>query len=490
MSETEITETGALKFGGERVGEIAGLAFLPDAYGYGRLSEIDRGTLDQAVATAITARAAQIAEAPNDQFILSSDNVLRWKGFEVARMIAGEGELEPELQFSIGEQIAGAHREWVEARLKAYLRYHISTNLKPLFDLRSAESLPENARGLGFKIIESLGVLERAPVAADVKALDQGVRSEMRKLGVRFGAHHIYAPLTLKPKPRALSIQLWLLKRGEQPSNAMTAMMQHAQSGRTTWPADAALPEEFYRILGYKLMGSRAVRVDILERLADFIRPIVSYRDNVTPGAPPAGRVSANNFIVTPEMTSLLGASNDDMAVTLRALGYVSESKPREEVEAQIKKAQDEYAAKNPAPALVEAVPEAPKVEVEVISKVEAPVETSVEAAPVKEQPATLDVWHFPRPVRSTRPPRPKREFKKKDDAANQNAKADGAAKPEGERRPRDKKKFNKFDKKERRDQGAERRLIFSTESKKDKGVDPDNPFAKLAALKDQLKSN
>ena len=410
MSETEITENGAINFGGTRVGEIAGLSFLPDSYGYQRLSEIDRGTLDKAVATAITARAQQIAEAPNDQFILASDNILRWKGFEVARLSAGESELEPDLQFSLSDTLTGAHKEWVEARLRAYLRHHVSSQLKPLFDLRAADSLPENARGIGFKIIESLGVLDRAAVSAEIKALDQNVRSIMRKIGVRFGAHHIYAPATLKPKPRALALQLWLLKRGEQVSEAMNAILNVAQSGRTAWPADASLPEEFYRVLGFKLMGARAVRVDILERLADLIRPVVSFRDNVTPGPPPAGRVSGGHFIVTPEMMSLLGASSEDMAATLRALGYVSEQKPREEIEAQIKKTQEEYAAKHPAPA-PEAKEEAPKVEVEIISKIEEAA--PVEAAPVKELPASIDVWHFPRPVRERRPPRPKKNSRK-----------------------------------------------------------------------------
>jgi ATP-dependent RNA helicase SUPV3L1/SUV3 len=490
MSETEITENGSINFGGSRVGEIAGLSFMPDAYGYGHLSEIDRGTLDKAVATAITARAGQIAEAPNDQFILSADNILRWKGFEVARLKAGESELEPELQFSINEQLNGAHREWVEARLKAYLRYHISSQLKPLFDLRSAMSLPEGARGIGFKIIEALGVLERAQVATEVKALDQAVRSEMRKLGVRFGAHHIYAPATLKPKPRALAAQLWLLKRNEMPSEAMVAILQLAQSGRTTWPADTSLPPEFYRVLGYKLMGTRAVRVDILERLADLIRPIVSYRDNVTPGAPPLGRVGREGFIVTPEMTSLLGASGEDMAVTLRALGYIADVKPRLDIEAQIKKAQEEYAAKHPTPIAIEAKTEEPKVEVEIISKEkpEAPPEVAApeaEAAPAKEQPTTIEVWHFPKPARTyeKRPPRPRK--KPEDAASNQNKPGRNKPNQDGERRPRGKKR--PFDKKEKREHVAERRLVFSTETKKDKTADPDSPFAKLAALKNQL---
>jgi ATP-dependent RNA helicase SUPV3L1/SUV3 len=67
------------------------------------------------------------------------------------------------------------------------------------------------------------------------------------------------------------------------------------------------------------------VRVDILERLADLIRPAVSYRPGVSPGDPPPGAADGDGFVVTVAMTSLAGCSGDSFASILRALGYVPE---------------------------------------------------------------------------------------------------------------------------------------------------------------------
>ncbi|MES2906346.1 MAG: helicase, partial [Pseudomonadota bacterium] len=207
------------------------------------------------------------------------------------------------------------------------------------------ETLPASARGIAFQLVEALGILDRTKIASDVKTLDQAVRSTMRGLGVRFGAYHIYMPAILKPKPRALAAQLWFLKRGEQVSDSAANILQLALSGRTSWPADAALDPELYRVLGYKLFGARAVRVDILERLADLIRPILSYREEGASMPPPNGRVG-RGFVATVEMTSLLGSSGEDMAHVLRGLGYVSETKQRADVEAQIKTENDTYYAR------------------------------------------------------------------------------------------------------------------------------------------------
>ena len=47
---------------------------------------------------------------------------------------------------------------------------------------------------------------------------------------------------------------------------------QLAASGRTSIAADMELAKVLYRTAGYRVCGERAVRVDILERLADTIR--------------------------------------------------------------------------------------------------------------------------------------------------------------------------------------------------------------------------
>ena len=42
-------------------------------------------------------------------------------------------------------------------------------------------------------------------------------------------------------------------------------------SGRTSIPYDKTIDKTLYRTVGYRVCGERAVRVDILERLADLI---------------------------------------------------------------------------------------------------------------------------------------------------------------------------------------------------------------------------
>ncbi len=50
------------------------------------------------------------------------------------------------------------------------------------------------------------------------------------------------------------------------------------------------------------------MRVDILERLADLIRPAIAYRPGTTPGAPPDGTADGDGFVATVGMTSLVAA--------------------------------------------------------------------------------------------------------------------------------------------------------------------------------------
>jgi ATP-dependent RNA helicase SUPV3L1/SUV3 len=101
-----------------------------------------------------------------------------------------------------------------------------------------------------------------------------------------------------------------------------------AASGRTSFKADPEVNKGLYRAAGFKVCGERAVRVDILERLADLVRPAIAYRPGQTPGAPPPGTADNNGFVVTVGMTSLAGCSGEDFASILRALGYVVDRRP------------------------------------------------------------------------------------------------------------------------------------------------------------------
>jgi ATP-dependent RNA helicase SUPV3L1/SUV3 len=226
------------------------------------------------------------------------------------------------------EHLTGAPRDAVQARLDLWLKSHIERLLEALFRLAAAEDITGIARGIAFQLTEALGVLDRHKVADEVKGLDQPARATLRKYGVRFGAYHIYLPTLLKPGPRALATQLWALKHGGSERKGLEAIQQLAASGRTSIAADQEIAKVLYRTAGYRVCGTRAVRVDILERLADLIRPALAWRPGGA-GAKPPGAIEGFGFTVTVGMTSLAGCSGEDFASVLRSLGYRMDKRPR-----------------------------------------------------------------------------------------------------------------------------------------------------------------
>jgi ATP-dependent RNA helicase SUPV3L1/SUV3 len=364
MLETEITKTGEVVVEGHPIGQLLGFQFAADAASAGPEAKALRAAAQKALAGEIDARAAKLGHAPDEQFVLASDGMLRWQGEPVARLAAGDEALRPRVRILSDEHLTGPSRDAVQARLDLWLKAHLEKLLGPLFALASAEDITGIARGVAFQLTEALGVLERGRVAEEVKGLDQNARATLRKYGVRFGAYHLYLPNLLKPAVRALALQLWALKETTPDTKGLDEVPHLASSGRTSFPADKDVPKALYRVVGYRVCGERAVRVDILERLADLIRPAIAWRPG-SPGVKPPGAVEGGGFTVTVNMTSLTGSSGEDFASVLRSLGYRMEKK--------VKPAE-------PAP-----VVEAPPVAVEVVSETLAPVQAPAETAPTTE---------------------------------------------------------------------------------------------------------
>jgi ATP-dependent RNA helicase SUPV3L1/SUV3 len=326
--ETEIKKTGEVVVEGHEIGRLDGFTFVADASAAGSEAKTLQGAARSALAGEIDSRATKLTQAPDREFVLSSDGSIRWTGAPVGKLIAGEDVLRPRLRIIADEQLTGASREAVQTRLDLWLVNHIERLLAPLFALAAAEDITGIARGVAYQLIESIGVLERQKVAEDVKSLDQPSRANLRKYGVRFGAYHLYMPGLLKPSPRSLAAQLWMLKHGSPDDKGLDELQRLASSGRTSIPVDKDTPKPLYRTIGYRVCGERAIRVDILERLADLIRPALAWRDGVG-GVKPAGAVNGFGFTVTGAMTSLTGASGEDFASILRSLGYRMEKRPK-----------------------------------------------------------------------------------------------------------------------------------------------------------------
>ena len=366
---TEIGKTGEVTVEGHVIGRLDGFTFAPDAAEAGSDAKALQATAQKALAGEIDSRAEKLSAAPDDQFVLTSDGTIRWTGDAVAKLVTADDALHPRLRIISDERLSGAPRESVQARLDLWLKTHIEKLLGPLFELAKAEDVTGIARGIAFQLIEALGVLERSKIAAEMKDLDQPSRASLRKYGVRFGAYHIYLPALLKPAARALASLLWAQKQDNVDFSALSGAQHLAGSGRTSFPVDKQLPRDAYRVLGYRQCGERAVRVDILERLADLIRPALAWRET-SPGEKPAGAFDGRGFVVTQAMTSLTGSAGEDFASILRALGYRMEGRPP--------------LPPKPAPAVVATTAET--------TPPEAASETLSEAAAIEAAAATADV--------------------------------------------------------------------------------------------------
>ena len=324
---TEIGKTGEVIVEGHAIGRLDGFTFAPDAAEAGSDAKALQAAAQQVLAGEIDARAEKLSAAPDEQFVLTSDGTIRWTGDAVAKLVAADDALHPRIRIIADDRLSGAPREAVQARLDLWLKTHIEKLLGPLFGLSKAEDITGIGRGIAFQLVEALGVLERAKISAEMKDLDQASRATLRKYGVRFGAYHIYFPALLKPAARALASLLWAEKQDNVDMSALSGAQHLASSGRTSFAVDKQLARDAYRVLGYRQCGERAVRVDILERLADLIRPALAWRES-SPGAKPNGAFDGRGFVVTQAMTSLTGSAGEDFASILRALGYRMDRRP------------------------------------------------------------------------------------------------------------------------------------------------------------------
>ena len=482
MLETEVKATGEVLVEGQHVGRLEGFRFTPDSSAEGQEAKTLRAAASKALGNEIETRATRLSTANDDQLQLSLDGIIRYIGEPIATLQAGARLLEPRFLILADDLLAGLHREMVETRLSAWVKAHITKLLGALFSLEAPESLTGIARGIAFQVSEHLGVLDRQVVANDVRSLDQNARAELRKLGLRFGAYHIFVPTLMKPGPRSLAAQLFALTKGGDPS-ALRDVSHLAFSGRTSIPVDPAVDKELYRVAGFRVAGPRAIRVDILERLADLIRPAIAYRPGVTEGEPPAGAADGDAFVVTGAMTSLVGCAGAEFGEILKSLGYRVETRKGPAITAEIKRpapiaATEPVVVAEPV-ALAEATPadagEAMSDAAEAValeSTAEPVAEVVVEAAPVEEavvetvageavadepasdaepatesvveapvEPAEIEIW---RVARQERPrgdhQRPRHHGKPRGDRPPQGAPAEGAAprndRPREDRRP------------------------------------------------------
>ena len=407
----EVNDQGEVTVGGEYVGKLEGFRFRMDKTGSPDEAKTLRQASVQALAPQFHLRADRFYNAPDTEIDYTEQGGLMWGEHAVGKLVATQDAMKPQVVAFVDEEAGDDVAQKVQRRLQHFIDRKIAALFEPMLNMQRDEALSGMAKGFAFRLAEGFGILPRGEVADDVKQLDQDARGALRKHGVRFGQFTIFMPLLLKPAPTRLRLVLWSL------ANKLDEFPEAPPPGLVTVPASKDAVPGYYAMAGYRAAGERAVRIDMLERLADMLRD----------------KDSRGGFEANPDMLSITGMTLEQFADLMQGLGYKAERGERAKV-----KAAD--AAKPEAEATEEAVAEV--------------AETPADAAPEEMEVFFTFTW-------GGRPAGARRQ----------------GGKPQGQQgKPR--REGGKGGPKGKGGKGGNKPQSFEAKPRKEKQIDPNNPFA------------
>ena len=435
----EVNDKGEVTVDGEFVGRLEGFRFRMDKTG----SPDEAKTLAQASVQALVPhfhlRADRFYNAPDTEIDFTEQGGLMWGEQAVGKLVSGADPLKPQVQAFVDDEAGEEVSQKVTRRLQHFIDRKVAALFEPMLALQGDEALTGLARGFAFQLVENFGVIPRGEIANEVRELDQDARGALRKHGVRFGQFTVFMPLLLKPAPTRLRLVLWSLAKNLQ------EFPEAPPPGLVTVPAQKGAEPGFYAMSGYRAAGERAIRIDMLERLADMLRD----------------KDSRGGFEANPDMLSITGMTLEQFADLMQGLGYKADKGEREKVKTNA--AEPPAAPAETADEPVENAPEKTDVTSETPAIPETPVgqqnEAVAEASDVPNDGPEIEVFYtFTWAGRGPR-------------------KSAGAATGRG-----DKPKGKRQGGKPKGKGGQHKPQNFSSAPKREKKVDPDNPFAAALA--------
>lgn len=461
----EVNDKGEVSVEGEFAGRLEGFRFRPDQTATADEAKMLNRASYEALRPHFHLRADRFYNAPDTELDFTEQGGLMWGDSAVGKLVKGADALHPGVEAFVDEEAGQEITDKVRRRLQHFIDRKVAALFEPLTLMQNDETLTGLAKGFAFRLVESLGVLPRDAVANEVKELDQDARGMLRKHGVRFGQFTIFMPALLKPAPTRLRLVLWSLVEG------LDEFPESPPPGLVTIPHIPEVPDGYYTLSGYRPAGERAIRIDMLERLADLLRT----------------QDTRAGFEANADMLSITGMTLEQFAGLMQGLGYAAEKGEREKVKSA------DPVAPEPTP---EAAPsDAPMTEEESVLAAETRAKWEAEQAEkrrleaeaageaVTEEAAAPETEVFytfrwaPKPRNNNRRPQADGQGRRgpRKEGGQREARSDGG-KPQGGK-PRGKGGPKK---------GGKPQGPKTFQSRPEKKADPDSPFAVLAALKDK----
>jgi ATP-dependent RNA helicase SUPV3L1/SUV3 len=262
----------------------------------------------KALRSEIEARVNRIVKDLDIAFRLAKNNFdpkceIFWNNVAIAKLVKGPNLMCPRVDLISSDLISPIQRDWIVKRLELWLKSEFKKLLSPLYRLKGAQ-LVGPAKGLIFQLIENLGSLPRKKGKAEIDALSREDRKSLRDFGIRIGRESVYLADMLKPKAVGARALLWALFMGQKGATALNVSIP--KPGQVSVVPENAFLGAFYEAIGYRIMGKLALRIDMIERIAETAWVL--------------NRKSP--FVMTPELFALGGCGAEEMALVLKLLGY------------------------------------------------------------------------------------------------------------------------------------------------------------------------
>ncbi|MEL7300219.1 MAG: helicase-related protein [Pseudomonadota bacterium] len=299
----EVNDQGEVTVEGHVVGKLEGFRFRQDESSSAGEAKTLRSAALQALAPKFHLMTDRFYNAPDTEIDFTEQGGLMWGDQAVGKLVQGSDPLKPQVKAFVDDEAGPELAEKVARRLQHFIDRKIAALFEPLIAMQRDEALTGLARGFAFQMVEAMGIMPRAAVADDVKNLDQDARGLLRKHGVRFGQFTIFLPLLLKPAPTRLRLVLMSLAKG------VDVFPESPPPGLVSIPTDKDAEDWFHTAAGYRAAGERAIRIDMLERLADMIRT----------------QDTRGGFEASADMLSITGMTLEQFADLMQGLGYRAE---------------------------------------------------------------------------------------------------------------------------------------------------------------------
>jgi ATP-dependent RNA helicase SUPV3L1/SUV3 len=209
----------------------------------------------------------ELVDAPHEAFQLDDSGAILAGSLKLAQLTRGASLTRPEVRLVTLDDVPAGTRSQLQRRMLAFARDVVGRLLATLEPLRRSERPP--LRAVAYQLEQGLGSAARRELAATLAALDDSDRAALNATVVEPGKLAVYLPALLEPL--ALARRLTLV-RAFEPGTKLPPV------GRSTFDRQH-LSEQTWLSLGYLVLGGRAYRLDLAERVAALFSRGASERD-------------------------------------------------------------------------------------------------------------------------------------------------------------------------------------------------------------------